>query len=320
MSGIHHAIHASLTRLLAGLGACLLWQACLAADPVPDQSLRMDSALSAQQAAVVSTAASPSTAATPVAAATEANTSINGDPLLKLGAGDLVSVQVFGRPEMSISAYVADDGNLTLPLVGAVQVAGLSPSEAAQRVADALKKGEFLVNPQVNITLSQYHSQQVSVLGEVHTPGRYALESKTNIFDLLAQAGGLSADAADTGYLLRRDRNGDVVRLPIDLKNLTANQQVDGDNRLRGGDSIYVPKASQFYIYGEVHAPNRYRLEPGMTVVEALTVGGGITERGSERRIEIRRRTNDGKYKTIDAHPTDPVQADDVIRVKERIF
>ena len=317
MSCSYHLLRKPRCRLICGLAAALICHQGLAQDTAQGPALTMDAGLT-QPSAVVSSAAAP-VAATPVAAA-EADASIKGDPLLKLGPGDLVAVQVFGRPEMSISAYVADNGAITLPLVGAVSVAGLSPSEAAQRVADALKKGDFMVNPQVNMTLNQFRSQQVSVLGEVHTPGRYALESKTNIFDLLAQAGGLSPDAADTGYLLRRDRNGDVVRLPIDLKNLSGNQQVDSDNRLHGGDSLYVPKASQFYIYGEVRAPNRYRLEPGMTVVEALTVGGGITDRGSERRIEIRRRTGDGKYKTLDARPGDRIEADDVIRVKERIF
>ncbi len=306
----------SLATLLCLFGAVMLapWPAHADGAIASGRALTLDATLSAS----VEPARAPAMATPP--AATEANTSIKGDPLLKLGAGDLVAVQVFGRPELSISAYVADNGSITLPLVGAVPVSGLSPSEAAQRVADALKRGDFLVNPQVNMTLQQFKSQQVSVLGEVHTPGRYALDSKTNIFDLLAQAGGLGADAADTGYLLRRDKQGDVVRLPVDLRNLAINQTGNADYALKGGDSLYVPKASQFYIYGEVRSPNRYKLEPGMTVVQALTLGGGITDRGSERRIEIRRRLGDGKYKTLDARPSDTVEADDVIRVKERLF
>ncbi len=307
-------IRSTGTLPLLALGLALLAPLAQADDAVAARNLALDATLSAS--------AQPHAAAPPATAspAAEANASIKNDPLLKLGSGDLVAVQVFGRPELSISAYVSDNGTITLPLVGAVQVSGLSPTEAAQRVAEALKKGDFLLNPQVNMTLSQFRSQQVSVLGEVHTPGRYALESKTNIFDLLAQSGGLAADAADTGYLLRKDKNGDVIRLPVDLRNLAINQASNADYALKGGDSLYVPKASQFYIYGEVRSPNRYKLEPGMTVVEALTLGGGITDRGSERRIEIRRRAGDGKYKTLDARPTDAVEADDVIRVKERLF
>jgi polysaccharide export outer membrane protein len=89
---------------------------------------------------------------------------------------------------------------------------------------------------------------------------------------------------------------------------------------LRGGDSLFVPPAEQFYIHGEVKAPNMYRLEPGMTVVQAISRGGGVTPRGSSNRIEIQRRKPDGSYKTSSAALGDVLQADDVIRIKERIF
>lgn len=255
-----------------------------------------------------------------VYASTAQTEAAQSEPLHMLGVGDLVAVQVFARPELSISAYVSDNGSLILPLVGAVKVAGLSPDDAATRIAEALRKGQFVLRPQVNITLQQSHSQQVSVLGQVHMPGRYSLESKTSVFDLLAQAGGLSADAADTGYLLRKDKAGVAQRLPIDLNNLAGNSQGPNDYRLKSGDSLFVPKSAQFYIYGEVRAPNRYKLERGMTLMQALTLGGGVTDRGSERRVEIRRSTGRGKFNLIDAHATDLIQADDVIRVKQRLF
>lgn len=287
------------------------------ATPIVDGQPGVDSASAPTIAKAGSAEAMPSIEA----AAAEASAAIDrdDDPLLKLGPGDLVAVQVFGRPEMSTSAYVADNGNITVPLVGAVKVAGMSPDEASKAVASALKKGQFLINPQVNMTLQQYKSQQVSVLGEVKTPGRYPLESRTGLFDLLAQAGGLNQDASPTGYLLRKNKGGATERIAVDLKNLTAENQ-DQLQRLKGGDSLYIPKSAQFYIYGEVRAPNRYRLEPGMIVLQALALGGGITDRGSESRIQIKRKLADGTFKTISAKPADAVQADDVIRVKERIF
>lgn len=257
---------------------------------------------------------------TPAVAAATTSTEVPADaaPLLKLGPGDMVALQVYGRPELSVSTYVGDDGKITVPLAGQVAVAGLSPAEASAKVADAYRSGGYLLQPQVNLTLQQFRSQQISVLGEVHTPGRYSLESRTSIFDLLAQAGGASPDAADTLYLLRRDSNGQLLRVPISMRDLV--QHTGPELALRGGDSIYVPKAPQFYIYGEVHSPNRYKLDPGMTVVQALAMGGGVTDRGSDSRIEIRRHNPDGSYKTFSARPGDEVQADDVIRVKERIF
>src|SRR5581483_39432 len=243
----------------------------------------------------------------------------DADPLLKLGPGDAVSVQVFGRPEMSTTTYVTDQGTIDVPLAGAVKVEGLSPAKAAQRVAWALRDGQFLNDPHVNITLSSFKSQQVSVLGEVHTPGRFPIESRTTPLDLLAQAGGPTENASDVIYVLRPDGKGNVSRYVVDLASLRSDGALP-QLSLRGGDSLYVPKADQFYIYGEVHTPNMYRLEPGMTVLQAIARGGGITPRGSPSRIEISRHAEDGKLVTVSVKPTDPVQPNDVIRVKERIF
>lgn len=254
----------------------------------------------------------------------EANTALPRadaeEPLLKLGPGDAVLVSVFGRPEFTTTTYVGNDGRITVPLAGPVAVAGLSPADAARRVAVALREGQFLVNPQVTITLSQYRSQTVSVLGEVKAPGRFPIETRTTVFDLLAQAGGVLETGSDVVYLIRTE-NAKTVRHPVDLKALTsATPGAAPRFTLRGGDSIFVPRAEQYYVYGEVRSPNRYRLEPGTTVVQAISRSGGLTPRGSENRIEIKRKKSDGKYETIEADLTDAVQADDVIRVKERIF
>ena len=249
-----------------------------------------------------------------------AQRSAANDPALQIGVGDTVNVQVYGRPELSTTTYIADDGTLTIPLAGPVKVAGLSPNEAAKKVAKALQDGQYLVNPQVTIVLTQFRSQLVSVLGEVHTPGRYPIESKTNVLDLLAQAGGTTENASDVIYLLRPDKSGQIKRYPIDLRGLGEPGKSVPTLRLAGGDSLYIPRAPQFYIYGEVKAPNMYRLEPNMTLVQAISRGGGITERGSDSRIEIRRRTADGGFKTISPHLNDLVQPNDVILVKERLF
>jgi polysaccharide export outer membrane protein len=244
----------------------------------------------------------------------------DGSPVIKLGVGDAVDIRVYGRPELNTTTYVSDDGSIAVPLAGTVQVTGLSPAAASQRVAAALREGQFLVNPQVTIILSQYRSQQVSVLGEVKTPTRLPIESRISVLDLLAQAGGVTESGADVIYLIRADKNGHVTRYPIDLKGLTDNRDSLPTLILRGGDVVYVPRASQFYIYGEVRSPNMYRLEPGMTVLQAISRGGGVTERGSDSRIEIKRRMPDGTYTTIHPTPTDNLQANDVVRVKERIF
>jgi len=239
--------------------------------------------------------------------------------LMRLGPGDSLSIQVYGQPDMSSTEYVADDGTINVPLVGHIQVAGLSPVEAGTKVEQALSKGQFLVDPHVTISIVQSRSARVIVLGEVRTPGRYTVDPNSSIMDLLAQAGGLTDKAADTGYVLRTDAAGVVTRTPLDLKGMAVGTG-GAALHLQGGDSVFVPRAEQYYIYGEVTAPNMYRLEPGMTVIQAIARAGGITLRGSDRRIEIKRPGKDGKYTVIRAKADDLIEPDDVIRVKESIF
>jgi polysaccharide biosynthesis/export protein len=239
--------------------------------------------------------------------------------LSQLGPGDSVSIQVFGQPD-AINVYVGDDGTISVPLVGNIQVGGISPVEAAARVAKALKDGRFFVDPHVTIIVTQPRSQLVSVLGEVQSSGRYPINPRTTIVDLLAQAGGVRETASDVGYVLRSDENGHVSRYPVNLNGLTDIKDALPTSTLLGGDSLVVPRAEQYYVYGEVTTPGKYRVEPGMTVIQAIARAGGINERGSERRIQLKRMGKNGQYQVLHAQPGDPVQADDIIRVKESIF
>jgi polysaccharide export outer membrane protein len=245
---------------------------------------------------------------------------ISSAPATQLGPGDTVSIKVFDQPDMDGTIYVADDGTIHLPLVGAMQVAGLSPDQASRKVEKALKDGSFLVHPHVTLTLVNSVNQLVSVLGEVRLPGRYQVTANTTIFQLLAQAGGVNPTSAEVIYLIRADAAGNQTRTPINLKGYTDAAAALPTQQFKGGDSVFVPRADQYYIYGEVTQPNQYRLEPGMTVLQAIARAGGITPRGSDRRIEIKRKGPDGRDQTFRAQQGDKVQADDVIHVKESIF
>jgi polysaccharide biosynthesis/export protein len=240
--------------------------------------------------------------------------------LIQLGPGDSVNIQVYGQPDMTTTVNVSDDGTLRVPLAGPVPVAGLSPAEASQRIEKALKDGKFLIDPHVTLTVVLSTSQRVSVSGQVGKPGLYQIESNTTIFDLLAMAGGALDTASEVILLLRPDATGSVQRYPINLSGLDDPKKSVPAQALHGGDSIFVPKAEQFYIYGEVTNPNKYRLEPDMTVVQAISRAGGITPRGSEHRVDIKRMTANGQYVTIKAKLNELVKADDVIHVKESIF
>jgi polysaccharide export outer membrane protein len=240
--------------------------------------------------------------------------------IIQFGPGDSVKIEVYGQPDMTTTVYVADDGTISVPLAGAVPISGLSPSEASLRIEKALRDGGFLVDPHVTLTVIQSLSQRVSVLGQVGKPGVYPIESNTTIYDLLAAAGGAQETAANVVFLLRPDQAGNVQRYPINLTGLENAKTSIPNQSLRGGDSIFVPRGEQFYIYGEVTAPGKFRVEPEMTIIQAIIRAGGVTPRGSERRVDIKRMTSSGKYETFKAKLNDLVKADDVIHVKESLF
>ncbi len=171
-------------------------------------------------------------------------------------------MKVFGQPSMDSTMYVADDGSVRVPLAGPVNVAGLSPSEAAERVEAALRSGQFLIDPHVTFAVLQTRSQRVSVIGEVRTPGRFPIESNTTVLDLIAQAGGTTEKAGDIVYILRANATGGVDRTEVNVKSLVGDRNTaTALLNLQGGDRLYVPPAQNFYIAGEVRTPNTYRLE-----------------------------------------------------------
>ncbi len=241
-------------------------------------------------------------------------------PVVQLGVGDSVGIQVYGQPDMSVTVYVADDGTLSVPLTGPVKVTGLSPTDAAHRIEKALRDGGFLVDPHVTLTVSQSLSQKISVLGEVKQPGRYPISGNTSIFDVIAQAGGVSDNSSSLIYILRQNNSGGTDRIPVNLKGLATENGVLPEQVLRGGDSVVVPRAEQCFISGEVKNPGMYKIEPGMTVEEAIIRAGGITDRGSRSRVDVKRTDPNGKPKNRHADLNETVQSGDVIHVKESIF
>jgi polysaccharide biosynthesis/export protein len=226
----------------------------------------------------------------------------------KLGVGDAVRVTVFQQPDLTTEARISDRGTISVPLVGEIKVVGLSPAEAAGGIAEGYKKGGFLKNPQVSVALTTLRSRQVSVLGLVARPGRYALDDQSSqLADVIAAAGGIGAGGSDTVTILRdgKEQKVSVLGKPFPLK---------------GGETINIERAAVFYVYGEVTRAGAYPVTPNMTVMQAIVAGGGVTPRGSERRVKLRRAAGDGKIVEKDARLQDVVKADDVIFVKESLF
>lgn len=237
-----------------------------------------------------------------------------------LGPGDVISMTVYSRPELDTTAFVSDRGRVVLPLIGEIAIAGMSPADAADRIAKAYQRGEYLVDPQINVVVAEYRSQQISVLGEVKNPGRFPVETRLTVLDALALAGGVNELGGGLVYVLRPDGTGGSTRIDIDLDAVLESPRAASLFELRGGDSVVAPKAETFYIYGEVRQPNAYRLKPGMTVIQALSIAGGLTERGSDKRVQIKRKQRSGALETVQAELNSTIWPDDVIYVKERLF
>ena len=239
--------------------------------------------------------------------------------LESLGMGDMVRVTVFRNPELTTDARVTERGTILFPMIGEVPVAGLTPFQAGTRIADKLKAGKFVVNPEVTVSLAQVNSRQVSVLGNVVKPGRYALDStNVRLSDFLAVAGGIAPGGSDEVTILT-NRGGKQEKIEVDLGAMMRNGDLSKNVQLEPGDTIFVQKAPMVYIYGEVQRAGAYPLAQNMTVMQALALGGGVTVRGTQRGIQVSRRDN-GNVKRIDVHLTDRVQPDDVIYVKESLF
>lgn len=238
----------------------------------------------------------------------------------QLGPGDAIHIQVFQNPDLTLDTRVTELGTISYPLVGSVQLGGLTLGAAGLTIAQKLEYGGFMVHPQVTVTLVQNHANQVSVLGQVNRPGRYPLETvNTRLSEMLATAGGIQTTGADT-LVLTGARDGQPIRKEIDIAEIFGNGGVGEDMLVAAGDVLYIPRAPVFYIYGEVQHAGSYRLEKNMQVRQALAQGGGLTPRGTERGLVIERHDPNGKMRKISPKLTDLVQANDVIQVQESLF
>jgi polysaccharide biosynthesis/export protein len=238
----------------------------------------------------------------------------------RLGPGDTVKITVYRSPDLTTEADITRAGTVNFPLIGRIKLSGLTRTEGERLIAERLRKGQFIKRPHVNVLVTQYRSQQVSVFGEVNKPGMYPLERTSTVTDVLAAAGGISAKGSKVVTLIRPVPTGAAKRYQVDLNTIFGNGDASHNVKVMRGDIIHVPPTPVFYIYGEVRQPGAYPLAADMTIHQALSVGGGLTLRGTERGINVDRKDADGTVTTYSAQLTDVLEPDDVVHVPESWF
>lgn len=244
-----------------------------------------------------------------------------------IGPSDVLAIDVFNQPNLRGSFVVDADGTLTFPLLGRVKVGGLTLREAQETLRSGLSNG-FLKNPQVSVAVEQYRSQRVFVMGEVRTPGPYTLTGDMTLIEALARAGSATPSAAGEALIVRPRQTVDGPLLPsqkadaqvirVDIKELQSGK-LSNNMQLLDGDTIFVPAADVIYISGQVRNPGPYPMQRGMTVLQALSLAGGATDRGATNRIRLIRMVN-GKRTERKIGLEETVNAGDTLVVPERFF
>jgi polysaccharide export outer membrane protein len=253
-------------------------------------------------------------------------------PEYRVGPGDVLEVTVLDNQEVSRAPTVQTNGVIALPLLGEVEVSGLTAVEIQRKLTTLLAR-DYLVNPQVEVKVKDYQSQFVTVVGEVNTPGRKPLRGRTRLVDLLVEAGGFTPRASGDIMITRQegtfDGGGKTLRMSLSRGALTPQDQVNLEVVLKNGDLITAVQKYYVTVEGEVNKPGRYPIEGDLTVTGAVSTAGGLTRFGSND-VRVRRvdpQTGQTRIIEVDLKDVrngkkpDPVLLpNDVISVGRRVF
>src|SRR5215471_6304743 len=243
----------------------------------------------------------------------------------RVGPQDVLIITSYDQADLTGKFTVEVDGTFTFPLIGRVKAGGLTLRGLEESLKTRLKEEGFFKNPQITVSVETYKSQKIYVIGEVRTPGSIPLSGDMSLVEAIARAGSTLPTASGEVIIVHAtpgatgpaqpSENGERVDL-LALQTGLAKQNIV----LRDGDTISVPKADSVYVTGQVKNPNAYALQQkNTTVLQALSLAGGVTDRGSMSRIKIIRIVK-GDKKEIKAKLTDIVQPNDTIFVNDRLF
>jgi polysaccharide biosynthesis/export protein len=244
-----------------------------------------------------------------------------------IGAQDVLTIQVFDQADLGGKYTVEADGTFSFPLVGRVTAGGLTLRSFEGELKKKLADGYFR-NPQVTVAVEQYRSQRVFVMGEVRAPGPVSLTGGMTLIEALARAGSTQPTASGEVAVVRAPQGAKGPAIPTqeagtelfrasirDLESGALSQNIE----LRDGDTIFVPRAETAYVFGQVKNPGGYALQKDTSVLQALSLAGGVTENGAMNRLRVMRIV-DGTKKEVKVKLTDIVKPGDTIIVPERYF
>jgi polysaccharide export outer membrane protein len=254
-----------------------------------------------------------------------------------LGPQDILSITVWDQPDMTGKYTVEGDGTFAFPMVGRIKAGGLKVRDVETAIKKRLADG-YIKNPQLSVGVEQYRSQRIFIVGEVRSPGAFPLTGDMTLIEALAHAGSLTGDASQEAVIVRapappradspaaaapapsEQSDGDETAevLHIDLKKLAAGV-LSQNVRLRDGDTIFVARVENIFVLGQVKSPGPHPVQKDTTVLQAISLAGGTTERGSTGRIRLIRTVN-GKQVELKAKLGDIVQPGDTIVVLDRIL
>lgn len=245
-----------------------------------------------------------------------------------IGSEDLLEISVFELPQFSVSSRVAGDGTITMPLIGSIEVRGLTKKQVEEKIAAALE-AKYVNNANVSVTIKEYKSRQVSVLGAIRNPGAYYIVSPRTLLQLISEAGGLTPEAGKKCYIFRHGAS----RVDIDLLDLMNNGNQDLNVPILPGDVVNIPAEAKIIIYvlGAVKAPGAVEMTTSMpiTLLAAIARAGGPTEQANKSNIQIRRKDAGGRETVLKANLKDIIKGKtsdvklmpgDVINVPESFF
>ena len=236
----------------------------------------------------------------------------------RVGAGDMLGISVYRSPEMSTQIPIDIEGAIIFPELGRILVRDMTAAEIASILQIRLRRAGILVNPILNVVVTQLRAKRVSVMGAVGHPGEYALDREgLNLSQVLAMAGA-NFGTGDAVVTVIEGTGQAALRTQTRIASSVSGKD---DRPVKNGQVIVVQAAPLFYVTGEVGHPGAFPLQPGMTIYQAIAVAGGATTRGSIHRLRLTRESNDGAGRDVPSPKLGTLVApNDVVTVKTRIF